>query len=175
MTEYTNIGFTQKTHGVGGELKIAIEDQYWEDFFANERLFIDVKGVKVPYFIENVRGEGVVIVKFEDVDSKEAAFGLQSRQVFLRSSDLIPPDQRNISLIPEISPFEALQGYNIIDETVGPVGLIEAVIDMAMQQLAVVPYRNREIFIPLNDALIQRIDHEGKLVYMLLPEGLLEL
>jgi ribosomal 30S subunit maturation factor RimM len=93
---YVTIGHTKKAHGITGEIKMHIEDRYAEDFLKNERIFIDVKGTKVPYFIANVRGTNEFIVQLEEVDAREVAQALQSREICLREKDLIPDDEREI-------------------------------------------------------------------------------
>lgn len=176
MSEYIQIGYTQKTHGVAGELKLFIEERYWEDFLKNERLFIDVKGIKVPYFIETMRGKETPIVKFEDVDSKEAAFGLQSRGLFLRPEDLVPEDEREFEPAEdETLPFARVTGYTLIDATLGELGPIEDVFELPQQQMAVLRYQQREVLVPLHEQFIQSVDEAGKRLYVDLPEGLLEL
>ena len=67
--QYVTIGRTRKAHSLTGELKISIEERYLEDFMKNERIFLEIKGAKVPYFIDNVRGGGEMIVKLEEVDN----------------------------------------------------------------------------------------------------------
>lgn len=178
MQDYINIGYTQKTHGVHGEMKIVVEDPYLEDVLKNKRLFLDVKGVKVPYFIENLRGGdgGPLIIKLEDVSTREEAHGLQSRQVYLRPQDLIPDHLREIPVDEEEeSAYANLAGYQIIDKASGPLGVIEEIIEMPQQEMAAVQYQGREVLIPLNEHFIQSIDADKKVVYMALPEGLMEL
>ncbi|MEQ1744166.1 MAG: hypothetical protein ABMA02_01985 [Saprospiraceae bacterium] len=80
---YVQIGFTRKTHGVAGEIKIVIEEPFEDLFLDADRVFLEIKGAKVPYLIKNVRGGGDLIVLFEDVANREEALTLQARGVFL--------------------------------------------------------------------------------------------
>lgn len=173
---YVSIGYTQKTHGVAGELKLTVEPRYLEDFLKNERLFVDVKGVKVPYFIENMRGKDQpFIVKFEDVDTKEAAFGLQSREIFLRQGDLLAEHERELEVEEEpVSPHAQLSGYLLVDEHLGEIGIIEEIFEMPHQEMAAVRYREREVLVPLHPSFLRRIDEGEKKVFMDLPEGLID-
>lgn len=173
--QYVNIGYTKKLHGLQGELKLSIEDRYLEDFLKNERIFLDVKGAKVPYFVANVRGKGEMILKLEDVDSRDAAYALQSREMFLREQDLIPDHKRELEIEPEETlEYEYLTGFRLVDKTIGVVGSIEEVLDMPQQEMAFLKYKGREVLIPLNGQFITSIDEKGKTVFMDLPEGLLE-
>lgn len=174
--QYINIGYTKKTHGIGGELKLVVEARFLEDFLKNERIFLDVKGVKVPYFVANVRGKGEMILKLEEVDSRESAYALQSREVFLREQDLIPDHAREFEVEPEETlEYEHLAGFLLIDKTAGEVGRIEEVLDMPQQEMAFLQYKGREVLIPLNGQFITSIDEKGKKILMDLPAGLLEM
>jgi 16S rRNA processing protein RimM len=173
--QYVNIGYTKKTHGLKGELKLVIEERYLEDFLKNERIFLDVKGTKVPYFVASVRGAGEMILKLEDVDSKDSAYGLQSREVFLRKQDLIPDQQRELEYEEETLEYEHLTGFMLVDSAVGEIGYIEEVLDMPQQEMAYLNYKGREVLIPLNDQYIISIDEAAKKVLMDLPEGLLDI
>lgn len=170
---YIQIGHTQKTHGLNGELKVSVEPKYLEDFLKNERVFLDMKGAKVPYFIENLRGGNDPIVKFEDVDNRDAAIPLQSRKMFLREADLVPDHERE--LVRPLNEYAYLQGFLAADVHTGPIGVIAEVMESAGQTLAVVRYQNREVFIPLHANMIQTIDSETREILFDLPEGLLEM
>ena len=175
-TQYVNIGYTKKTHGIGGELKLVVEDRFLEDFLKNERIFLDVKGVKIPYFVTNVRGKGEMILKLEEVDSRESAYTLQSREVFLREQDLIPEHKREFEVeAEEILEYEHLTGFMLVDKSAGAIGHIEEVLEMPQQEMAFLKYKNREVLIPLNEQYITSIDEKEKKVFMDLPEGLLDM
>ncbi len=177
MTEqkFINIGYTKKTHGIGGELKLFIEERYLEDFLKNERIFLDVKGTKVPYFVANVRGKGEMILQLEEVDNREAAFMLQSREVFLREQDLVPDHERELEVEEEEGlEYEHVAGFLLVDKTAGEVGRIAEVLDMPQQEMAFLQYKGREVLIPLNPQFVTSIDKKAKKVFTDLPEGLLD-
>lgn len=172
---YINIGHTRKTHGVHGEMKISIEDRYLEDFLKNERIFLDVKGVKVPYFVASVRGKGELILLLEEVTSKEAAFALQSREIHLREHDLIPDHERELEIEPEeVLEYAHVAGFLLIDQTLGEIGPIGEVLDMPQQEMAFLEYKGREVLIPLNAQFIMSIDEKNRRMLMDLPDGLLD-
>ena len=173
MSEYVQIGYSQKTHGVEGELRIFIEEAFEEDFLNAEALFLDINGKKVPYFIEYIRGAANDILKLEEVGSMEEAQKLSSRPVFLRESDLIPEaDRDNDSYAPQ---YEFLEDFEAWDEERGFLGKILRVDEYPRQEMAVVAYKGREVLIPLQDQLLVDIDEKGKKVRFNLPDGLLEL
>ncbi|HNM24416.1 MAG TPA: ribosome maturation factor RimM [Saprospiraceae bacterium] len=169
---FVSIGFTRKTHGVKGELKCSIEEAFEEIAVKKGRVFLDIKGRKVPYFIESLRGAGEPIVKFEDVDNREQAMLLQSRELFLSESDL----PRGFEVEEEEGlVYEHIKGYHLIDKTQGDLGIISEVIEMPQQEMAVLHYLGKEIMVPLNEHFIVSIDDDQRKVLADLPEGLLDM
>lgn len=173
-TIYVQIGYTQKTHGLKGELKAVIEPQYYEDFTHNKRIFLDIKNTKVPYFISEVRGGSGIILSLEEVTNKTLAEPLQSRQIFLRTKDLIPDHKRKYLVEEDVLEYAELEGYIIEDETLGEIGPIREVLEMPQQEMAFLEYKNKDVLIPLNKQLILSVDNVQKRVKMDLPEGLLD-
>lgn len=172
MNAFVSIGYTKKVHGIKGELKVFIEPRFLEDFLKNERIFIDVRGTKVPYFIQNVRGSQDLIVALEEVDKPESAQALQSREIFLREKDILPDHLRELEPEEEGLAYAYLEGFLLVDQTLGELGPIEEVLDMPQQEMALLTLKGRDVLIPLNEALILSIDETGKKVLMDLPEGL---
>ncbi len=169
---FVKIGATMNPHGLKGELKVFIEEQYEDDFLEADTVFLTLAGKKIPYFIESVRGGNATIVKFEEVDSIEAATKIAKKAMEMRESDLIPESERKTELVES---FDYLTGYTIFDKKIGQIAEIEEVIEMPQQEMAVIKYNNKELLIPLNDALIISVDDKTKTVKMDLPDGLLDL
>lgn len=169
--EYIQIGFTKKTHGVKGELKIIIEEVFEDIFLEADRVFIEVRGNKMPYFIQNIRGEGDLIVLFEDITDKDQALLIQSKPVFMPASEL----PASIEVPDDGLEYTFLEGFVLSDKNTGEVGTIEEVIDMPQQEMAVVVYKGREILIPLDEQVIVTISEAKKTILMDLPDGLLDL
>ena len=110
METYQSIGFTKKTYGVKGELKLNIEDQYLEDFAQADVLFLNLSGRKIPHFIEYINYENPFTIKFEDYNSKEAAIELTGVEIFMRASDLLAEEDKVLeipdnALFYEMMPF----------------------------------------------------------------------
>lgn len=172
--KYIRVGKTKKPHGLNGELKLHIEDQYAEDFDSTEIVFLEIGGNPTPFFIENVRGELFPILKFEDIDSRDAAMSVSNKNLLLRESDILAEEERTYEEV-EGMKFKRLAGYIIFDETAGEVGKIEEVIEMPQQEMAVILKGKKEIYIPLNDSLIVEVIDNQRVVKMDLPDGLLNL
>ncbi|MBL7806690.1 MAG: 16S rRNA processing protein RimM [Saprospiraceae bacterium] len=172
---YIVIGRTRKAHGLTGELKVSVEERFLEDFLKNERIFIEIKTAKIPYFIDKVRGGGDIILKLEDVDDRDAAIALQSRDILLREQDIIPDHLREFE--PETEDelqYGFLEGYTLIDQNLGTIALIKEVLEMPQQEMAFMDFQGREVLVPLNEQLIVSIDETNKKLLMNLPDGLLD-
>lgn len=176
MTEhlvFRKIGFTQKPHGLQGELKVAIDALFEEDFLQAKVIYLKVKGQNMPYFIQQIRGEHFLIVKLEDVNTREDALAIAGKEIWLDENDILSDSERTIAQ--DISDYQKLIGYEIFDLTLGPIGKIESIVEMPQQEMVVVVYLGKEKLIPLHPHLIQDIDESGKTIRMDLPEGLLDL
>lgn len=171
---YVNIGSTRKAHGLAGEIKVVIEEQYLEDFLKNERIFIGIKSMKIPYFIANVRGKGDMIVHLEDVNDRDAAQALQSKEIFLREQDIIPDKDREFEIPDDSLEYEHLIGYLLVDQLLGDIGPIDEVLEMPQQEMAFLKYKGKDVLIPLNEQYIVEVDEKERRVLMDLPDGLLE-
>lgn len=175
QTAFVAIGHTRKTHGIGGELKVFVEPNYMEDFLKNEALFLELRGKKVPYFIASVRGAGSEpIVKFEDVDTREAAQSLSSKEIFLREADILTDDEREIPQ--ETLGYSFCKGFLVVDKTLGEVGRVSAIVEMPGQEMArISTLAGGEANVPMVEAFIQKIDKRAKKIWVDLPAGLLDL
>ena len=163
--ELIAIGKTGKPHGLQGELKLWIEEAYEEDLLAAKAVFINGR----PYFIEQVRSGGGVLLKLEGVTTRDAAQLLAGKPVELRAEDVSEPAE------PEEATFLDLIGFQLHDSELGQLGEIEDVLDMPDHFLAVITYREKEVLIPLHEDLIRALDPEKETLTMTLPEGLLDL
>lgn len=170
-TTYLPVGFTKKTYGAKGELKVVIQDDYLEDFLSAEAIFMEVQGKPAPFFIEYVREGNDLLLKLEGVDSPEQAKAYTSRDLMLHIKDVNTPPP----LLPGELKFGKYEGFMIWDEESGEVGLIEEVQEFPQQEMAIVRYQGKQVYIPLHDRLILDIDEARKKITLRLPEGLLSI
>lgn len=175
MASYQSIGFTKKTYGVKGELKLNVEDKYLEDLSQAEVLFLNLSGRKIPHFVEYINFENPFFIKFEDYDSKEAAIELTGVEIFMRESDLLAEEEKVFEIPDNGLFYEKYIGYQIKDQTAGVLGAIEEIVAYPQQEMAALTINEKEVLIPLNEQLIVEVKEEEKMIEMDLPEGLLEL
>lgn len=165
------VGRLGRTHGLQGELKVLIDDQFFDEVVELDSLLINIAGQQIPYFVEAWRSGGG-LVKLEEIDSKEAAALLQHK-------DIMVPDQL-ITSVPEASPegstpFDQYVGWTIEDDALGTIGQIAGIVDLPEHYLAEVEYAGKTVMIPLHQDLISSTAEDQRTILMNLPEGLLDL
>jgi 16S rRNA processing protein RimM len=173
MDKLVKIGFTKKPHGLKGEVKLQIDDQYLEDLMETEVVLLTIKGKPTPYFVEDIRVGNAIIAKFEDIDSVEAANEIASKEMSLREVDILTDEERTYEE-EEGMEYDDCVGYKIMDGDI-LVGEIEEVVEFPQQEMAILTREGKDILIPLNVAFVLRRDDDSKTIFMDLPKGLLEL
>lgn len=164
------IGRLGRTHGLQGEIKVRIEDQYLDDVLAADSLLIEISGQYIPYFVAAWRSEGL-LVKLEEVDDKETAALLQQKDIYFPEQQLSEASPS----VEQITPYDQWIGWAIHDAEVGPIGNIASIIDLPQHYLAEVNYQGKMVMIPLHENLITKTDPDQNKVWMELPAGLLDL
>ena len=74
-----------------------------------------------------------------------------------------------------ISIFENTIGYNLLDIETNNQAIITDILYINDQEMAVVDFNNKEIFIPLIPQWVKEMNHNEKKIVMELPIGLFDL
>lgn len=166
MTETYKIGTLTRTHGVNGELSMTFTDDVWDRADA-DYVFLEVDGIQVPFFLEEwrFRSDSVALLKFMDIDTAEDAEEYVGADVYF-PHDLTPEPDENDEYA-----WRHFTGWQVVDATAGNIGRIDHVEDSTANIIFCIGDR----LIPATEDFIDRIDAAGRVVYMNLPEGLLEL
>lgn len=64
-------------------------------------------------------------------------------------------------------------GFSVIDKTAGKLGIIEDIDDKTINTLFLVKDGENELIIPATEDFIEKIDAKKKVLYLVLPEGLI--
>lgn len=173
MEALIEVGSIRKTHGYSGEIKLVVIDGYDADVEKAEFFFIGRTPEKaLPYELKNLRGADW-IAQLEGLTTKEEAVGLRGQNLYLRKEDVTQVINNEMKAAEEVS--QKFAGFALIDEQLGEIGVIEEVVTYPQQELAKLIYKGQEVLIPLNQALVTGVDFTKKIVFMNLPDGLLEL
>lgn len=161
--EVYKIGRIGKPHGISGEVTLRFSDDVFDRVDA-DYLVLMVDGILVPFFIEEYRfrSDEVVLVKFEDIDTKDRASELTGCDVFFPRHLADAGD--------DVLTWSQIVGYDIVDMSSGKtIGRIEAVDETTINTLLEL---SDGTLIPAADEFIEDIDHEERKLMMRLPEGL---
>lgn len=164
------LGKIVKKHSFKGEVVIKLDTDEPELYRNMESVFVDIGNNLVPFFIEksSLSKSTMLRVKFEDVDTEADA------EAIMKSGIYLPLD-----LLPKLSGdkfyYHEVIGFVVKDANYGEVGIIKNINDTAAQPLFEIDREGTEIFIPMIDDFIDKIDRENKVVEVTTPEGLISL
>ncbi len=171
--KFISIGSLGRGHGVKGEIsaKLDVEiDALYEnsqDFF----LMLEQDDLLIPYRVVALRSKhNASLIKFAKIDTKEAADKLTNKLVWLDRELLAEVDEV------EFNSFSCLEGFSLCHSNGDELGVIESVDEATMNTLLYVYNEaDEELIIPFSEELITKLDVENQVIYMEIPQGLLDL
>jgi 16S rRNA processing protein RimM len=166
--KHIRIGSILKTVGVKGELKLDVDETFEEDLLASKHVFVLINGDFVPYFIESIREQDAIIVKFDDVNNPESANAIARKDVYLRESQITS------AFFHREKELTTLEGFILVANG-REIGTIDRVSVMPQQIMAEFMYEGKPKMVPLVEEWILDIDVKKGRLTMQLPEGLLEI
>lgn len=164
------LGYVSKVHGLHGEVLVVLDVDFPEDYEELKHVFIEQKTRLVPFFIEHFVSQpnNKMLAKFEDFDTVDDATKLVGSALFLPMSEL-----------PELGEnqyyYHELVGFEVIDDSLGLIGEVKVIYDMETQDLLGVEHKGKEVLIPIQDQIIQKVDKAAKKVFCSLPTGLIDI
>ena len=166
--DFFNLGKITKPFGLKGEVIFFLDVDTPANYASLDSVFVEVKGVLVPYFIESIRINGnKATVKFEDLNRDES--------LALVGCDLYLP----LELLPKLTGkkfyFHEIIGFRVIDKQKGNIGTIASVIDYPAQPLFQIINNKKEILFPIIDKLIDCVDRENSTIFVTAPDGLIDI
>ncbi|GEP95766.1 ribosome maturation factor RimM [Chitinophaga cymbidii] len=170
MANYFNIGKLSAVYGTEGEMIVKHSLGKKSSLKDITAVFIeDRKDSFLPYFIQKARAKDAehLYIKLEGIDSREAARKLLQKGIYL--------DEADFKGLASASAPLSLLGFSVTDKQHGPLGEISEIIEMPLQVLAKVMFREKEMLLPLNEQTLLKIDKKQQTVHLDLPEGLLDI
>ncbi len=167
--DYFYLGLITKTHGYDGKLVAFIDADDPAAYAGLEMVFLNIRGSLVPYFLEERSLQNnKLIVRFQDVNTVEDAAALVKKEMYLP-----------LSALPELTGnrfyFHEIKGFTVTDDDFGVVGTVHEVLDYPAQAVMQVFHEGKEVLIPVNDAVIRKVDRENRDIRIRAPQGLLDL
>lgn len=167
--EVIKIGKLQKSHGIKGEISLVFDKPAYADI-DTEFYFLDIDGIFVPFLIEEITfiTDTGARVKLEDIDDETRAAKFANLHVFLLRK------QVSGNLEDEKLDWDFFIGYTVFDQNDRNLGVIESVDSATLNVLFVVKKADEEHLIPATEDFITKINDKQKVIWMNLPEGLIE-
>ena len=168
-TDVIPIGQITKPHGISGEMSFS----FTTDIFDREEVpyfIFELEGLLVPFFLTEYRFKSntTALLKLDGVENDEQARNFAGLTVYLPKSYLEKVEDTEIEL-------DYFAGFSLIDAEKGLLGVISEVDQTTENVLFVIPMKDDELLIPAGEEYIEEIDHDKKIIYVKLPEGLLDL
>ncbi len=170
VTDLFLLGKTLKSHGTGGQLRLMVEDKFKQYFQKGTFVFLDLDGSKVPFEVSYADDGPHFVIGLAKVVDKDASDALAGKEIWI--------DATRIKARHRLSPRNTKgkwDEYAIHDTETDLVFPILRTEEYPQQLMAVIESNDREILIPLHEDLISSIDREQKVLYMEVPDGLLEM
>lgn len=165
------VGKIVKPYGTKGEVLVKLDTDEPEIYEDLESVFLEIKGELVPFFIDNAQlhKSHLLRLRFEDIDHIDKTANLIGRKLYL------PLDS-----LPELTGnkfyYHEIQGFDVEDKKLGPIGIIEGVNDMAPQPYFIIKHPSgKEILVPVKDIFIEKVDRDQKKIILDTPDGLVNL
>ena len=162
--DWIPVGRVTRTHGLKGELKFFPTDQ--DDLVVQNDQQIRLGEMTLK--IKSVRGaKSPFIVKFDGIDSIEAAQSLSGQEVLVAREDL--------ESLPEGEYYRfEIEGLKAFDDTGKYYGVIEEIIATGSNDVYVVRGDGKEWLVPMIDSVVQSIDLEQDKLIFHCVEGLFD-
>jgi 16S rRNA processing protein RimM len=167
-TEYFKIGKLVSAFGLEGEL--ILEHSLGKTSLKGiEAVFLeDRKESFLPYFVQScrIKSETEIYLKVENILSREAARKLIQKEVWMHADDFKKYASKS-------APISFL-GFHLIHQE-EDIGEINEIIEQPHQVLCKINRNGKEVLIPLHSESLQKIDNKAKKIFVILPDGLLDI
>ncbi|MCC8171811.1 MAG: ribosome maturation factor RimM [Parabacteroides sp.] len=167
--DVVEIGRFAKPHGIKGEITLNFTSDIF-DRVECEYLIGEIEGILVPFFVEEYRfkNDTVALIKLEGVDNEAAAKEFAGVPVYF-PKELFGEEELNGA-----DSWDYFVGFRVTDARYGELGEVVAVDESTANVLLQVAEGGKEWLVPAAEELFDDIDHENKMLYMNLPEGLID-
>jgi len=164
-----HLGYVAKLHGFKGEVSFFLDVTDPNEYTKLDSVFIDINEQLTPFFVQSfqLKPRGFAAVKLEGVDSENDAKVLMRKNLYLPLTEL--PELTGIQFYDH-----EVVGFEVIDATFGPVGILETIVDLPVNPLIQIKNSNgKEVLIPFVKNLVQEVDRKNRILKVKAPDGLI--
>jgi 16S rRNA processing protein RimM len=172
LDETYQLGYIIKTHGLRGHVVAHFDVDDAAAYTKLKTVYLALAGALtklVEHQVEKVQPQpgGKVLLKLRGIDRIEEAEPLRSSQLHLPLAQL--PELEDNQFY-----FHDVIGFTVVDENLGPLGIVENFYELPQQDMLAMRYQGQEVLVPVVDELVSHADHAKKEIYVNLPDGLLD-
>ena len=164
-----HIGRITGIHGLKGEVTFSHHLKRGTKFTQWDCLMVELNpGSFIPFFIETINSLSPeeCICKLEEINNRDEAKLVLNKLIYT-SVNYSVESVRTESIHQYI-------GFKVVDADVD-IGEIVNAVEAKMNSMFVIDHHGKEIMVPSQQELIERIDRKGKIIHMNIPDGLLDL
>ena len=163
------LGTIFKLHGYKGDVNIYNDNDIKLILSKISFFLIEENNELIPYFTENIRvkKKKILLVKFEDINSESEALKILNKKVYLPNTFY--------HKIQNLNQNQIVVGFNVIDKSLGNIGIVDFVSDSKLQSLILVKNEEKEFYIPFHEKFIKKIDVNNKILKVKIPKELINI
>ncbi len=166
--DYYKVGYILRTHGLKGEVTVALETDAPLGWHRLKGVFIDMNGQLIPHRVERLSVKGTrAFVKFTDISAQEKAAVLVQKCLYLPKSQR--PKRTGLDFYDD-----ELPGFTVYEKQAGMLGKVLRVDRTGHTRHLIISYKNEEKMIPVNGPFITGINRHTQTIAVELPEGFLD-
>ena len=164
------LGKIVRKHSFRGEVVAKLDTDEPEIYRNLESVFVELNNNLVPFFMEEslLQKGNQLRIRFEDVLDEADADAILGAGLYLP-----------IEFLPKLTGnkfyFHEIIDFDIEDVNFGYVGVITGINDSSAQPLFEINSNGTEVFIPMIDDFIKKVDRDQKKIVVETPEGLIDL
>ena len=173
LDECFELGYVIRTHGLKGQVVAQLDVDDAAAYDKLKTVYVALASAPaqlVAYPVERLSAQGglKVLLKLKGIERIEEAEFLRSAKLWLPLSELPALDEDQFY-------FHDVIGFQVVDETNGPLGVVENFYEFPQQDVLAMRYQGQEVLIPVVDELVRHADMEARQLFVNLPEGLLDI
>lgn len=172
LNDCYELGSIVKPHGLKGFVVAALDVDDLEAYRKLKTVLLEMPtapGKLIEYAVEKLQPQGTerALLKLKGIERIEEAEPLRNAKLWRPLTELpaLKEDQFY---------FHDVVGFTVIDKQLGELGIVETFYELPQQDVLSMRYQGQEVLIPVADELILHADQQAKMLYVNLPEGLLE-
>lgn len=163
------LGRIAKTHGIKGEVTLKFDADDPSSYLKVPFILLEINKVLTPFFIKKMSLNGdKAFLEIQDVETVAKANELVGKPAYL-PIEYLPKLKGNKFY------FHEIIGFTLIDEVKGEIGPIKEVLQYPTQSIIQAFKGDKEVLIPVLDEMIKKVDRKAKKLYVLAPEGLIDM